>query len=238
MEGNGVMPPEKPAHQPGQQQNRQDHSRQAGREYQQIQSGQSLQHRLVQSQRHHHGRRGHPGDHHTHAPQCAAEIIPPEIGLHCHADDFSHIEQAEKYCQRTYRHAHPGSGGPSLLASLPEERGDRSHDQSNKKPGGHGTGDVDGRRNSLGKAQKAQAPAKAQRDKPFPVPWDRRPWMGQCLHQRPVNVKYHRQHAAGDTGQNGSRSDQHTAQQIPQPAFHKAPIPFPPQRRFLHLFTY
>ena len=40
MEGHSVVPPEKPTHNPGQQQNRQHHPRQTGRQHQQIQPGQ------------------------------------------------------------------------------------------------------------------------------------------------------------------------------------------------------
>ena len=44
-------------------------------------------------------------------------------------------------------------------------------------------------------------------------------------------VEHHRQHPAGNPRQDGAGPDQDAAQQVPQPAYAKIPIPLPPQRR-------
>ena len=230
VEGDGVVLPEEPAHQPCQQQDRQHHPRQAGGEHQEVQPGQPLQHGLVQPQGHHHRGGGHARDHQAHAPQGAAEVIPPEVGLHSDADHFSYVKQAEKDSGGAHRHADPGAQAPSLLPRLPEEGGDRAHDQADEQPGGNGAGDVDGGGDPLGKAQKADGAPQADGQEPPPVFGDGLPGVGQHLHKGTVDVEHHRQHPAGDPRQDGAGPDQDAAQQVPQPAYAKILIPLPPQR--------
>ena len=231
MESDGVVLPEEPAHQPCQQQDCQHHPRQAGGEHQEVQPGQPFQHGLVQPQGHHYRGGGQPWNHQTHAPKGAAEVIPPEIGFHGDANHFSYVKQTEEDGAGAHRHADPRADAASLLPRLPEERWDRAHDQADEQPGSDGAGHVDGRGDALGQAQKADGAPQPDGQKPPPVFGDGLPGMGQHLHKGTVDVEHHRQHPAGNPRQDGAGPDQDAAQQVPQPAYAKIPIPLPPQRR-------
>ena len=57
------------------------------------------------------------------------------------------------------------------------------------------------------------------------------PGVGQHLHKGTVDVKDHRQHAAGYPRQDRAGTDQDAAQQVPQPADANMMIPVSSQRR-------
>ena len=217
VEGRGVMPPEEPGHQPCKQGDGQKHPRQGGGEDQEVQPGQPLQHGLVEPQGHHHGGGGHAGDHHPHAPQGPAEVVPPEAGLHLDADHPADVEQPGEHRRRAEEEAPPGGGGAALLPRLPEQGGGGARDQADEEPGGGRGGEGDGGGDALGKAHEARRPAQPQGDEHFPVLRHRPPGPGQHLHKGPVDVEHHRQHPAGNPRQNGPRADQHAAEEVPEP---------------------
>ncbi len=224
MEGHGVVPPEEPGHQPGQQGDGEKHPRQGSGEDQKVQPRQPLQHGPVEPQGHHDGGGGHAGDDHPHAPQGAAEVVPPEIRLHLDVDHPADVEKPREHRRRAEEEAPPGGGGAALLPRLPEEGGGRPRDEADEQPIGHRVGEGHGGGDALGHTQKARRPPQAQGDQHPPVPGNRLPRPGQHLHKGPVDAEHHRQHPAGDPRQNGPRANQRAAEEVPEPV---GPPPLP-----------
>ena len=214
------IPPEQPGDTPGQQDHRNGKPRQTRREHHKVHAGKAVHHRLVKPQCHHDRRRGHARDDDAHAPQDTAEIIPPEVWLHGDLHYMLYIKKSEKHRRSTQHQTHPGPAAAALLARLPEKGRDGPHDQPDKEPGGNGIRPVHAGGDAPGQPEKADAPADAQRRQPPPILGQRRSRMGQNLHEGPVNVKHHRQHAAGNSRQNGACADEHTAQKVAQPVDH------------------
>ncbi len=143
------------------------------------------------------------------------------------------IEQPTEHRRRTYQQTHPCTGRAAFLSRFPEQRRNRTHNQSDKQPHRHRSGLIQTDGNSLGKGHKSHTPACNQRRNPSPVLRDRTSGVGQNFHHGLIDIKHHRQHTGGNAGQNCAGPQKDSAQSIPQPSYHQILI-----LRFSHVLAF